>query len=126
LRLATCGFTIIDETVKGIRMKKRLAAIAAMAILVGTPMSVIALGKNEKGCLAGGAIGGLGGHLIGSGSTTNTVLGAAAGCAVGTVVADKRKKSSSRSNERSKTAHYSDRDAQARRDREYRRVNGQS
>lgn len=90
----------------------------ALVILLGTPMSVIALGKNEKGCLAGGAIGGLGGHFLGSGSTTNTVLGAAAGCAVGTVVADSRKKRDSQSNKRTKTARYSDSR------REQRRVNG--
>ena len=106
-------------------MKKALLATGAIAILLGTPMSVIALGKNEKGCLAGGAIGGLGGHFIGSGSTTNTVLGAAAGCAVGTVVADNKKKkdNAAKSRERAKTARYSD---QSRREREQRRINGQS
>jgi outer membrane lipoprotein SlyB len=104
--------------------KAKLAATAAaVAILLGTPLSVIALGKNEKGCLAGGAIGGLGGHFIGSGSTTNTVLGAAAGCAVGTVVADNRKKKTSRSQERARVARYNDRES--RREHELRRVNGQ-
>ena len=104
-------------------MQTRKAAFVAgaLVILLGTPMSVIALGKNEKGCLAGGAIGGIGAHLIGSGSTTNTVLGAAAGCAVGTVVADNRKKRYSRSQERTKSARYD-----SRRERELRRVNGNS
>ena len=109
------------------RMNTRLAAVAALAILVGTPMSVIALGKNEKGCLTGGAIGGLGGHFIGSGSTTNTLLGAAAGCAVGTVVQQKKKDDRGRENraqERAKAARYSDRQTQ--REREQRRINGQS
>jgi uncharacterized protein YcfJ len=105
-------------------MKKTLLATAAIAILLGTPMSVIALGKNEKGCLAGGAVGGLGGHFIGSGSTTNTVLGAAAGCAVGTVVAKNKKEKETKARERSKTARYSDRES--RREREQRRINGQS
>ena len=106
-------------------MKAKFASFA-IAVLVATPLSVIALGTSEKGCLAGGAIGGLGGHFIGSGSTTNTVLGAAAGCAVGTVVAKNKseKQRSAKARERAKTARYSDRDQ--RRERELRRPNAQS
>jgi uncharacterized protein YcfJ len=104
-------------------MKSKLAT-CAIAFLLAAPLAASALGKNEKGCLAGGAIGGLGGHFIGSGSTTNTVLGAAAGCAVGTVVADSKKKKDSRANENAKSARYTDREA--RRERELRRINGQS
>ena len=104
-------------------MKSKLAT-CAVALLLAVPLGASALGKNEKGCLAGGAIGGIGAHLIGSGSTTNTVLGAAAGCAVGTVVADNRKKRDSRSGERTKTARYSPRDQQ-RREQEHRRINSQ-
>ncbi len=103
-------------------MKSKLA-IGALALLLAAPLGASALGKNEKGCLAGGAIGGLGGHLLGSGSTTNTVLGAAAGCAVGTVVADNRKQKSSHRDDRVKTARY-DRD-RARRELEQRRTNAQ-
>ena len=92
-------------------VRKGLLATSAVVILLGTPLSVIALGKNEKGCLAGGAIGGLGGHFIGSGSTTNTVLGAAAGCAVGTVVAknksEKQHAAKASQRDRNKTARYS-------------------
>ena len=71
-------------------MKRALLTAGAVAILVGTPLSVIAIGKNEKGCLAGGAIGGIAGHLIGNGGTS-TVLGAAGGCAVGTLVQQNKK-----------------------------------
>lgn len=113
---------MLSETVKGSIMKSKLA-IGAIAILLAIPLGASALGKNEKGCLAGGAIGGIGGHLIGSGSTTNTVLGAAAGCAVGTVVADNRKKRDARPRQRTKTAQYAERE---RRERELRRNNGQS
>jgi len=107
-------------------MKSKLAT-CAIALLLAVPLGASALGQNEKGCLAGGAIGGIGGHLLGSGSTTNTVLGAAAGCAVGTVVADNRKQKSSHRDDRVKTARYSERDQQRRdseREREQRRVNG--
>ena len=106
-------------------MKARLVS-CAVALMMAAPISVYALGQNEKGCLAGGAIGGLGGHFIGSGSTTNTVLGAAAGCAVGTVVAKNKseKQRSASARERAKTARYNDRDH--RRERELQRVKAQS
>ena len=109
-------------------MKLKLAT-CAIALALAAPLGAHALGKNEKGCLAGGAIGGLGGHLIGSGSTTNTVLGAAAGCAVGTVVQQNRKDARGRENRaqeraRQKTARYSD--ARRVREREQRKLNGQT
>ncbi len=103
-------------------MKSKLAT-CAIALLLAAPLGASALGKNEKGCLAGGAIGGIGGHLLGSGSTTNTVLGAAAGCAVGTVVADNRKQRSSHRDDRARTARQ-DRERE-RREREQRRINAQ-
>jgi uncharacterized protein YcfJ len=95
--------------------RKLTMCIAAMA-LAAVPLSSQALGKNEKGCLVGGAAGGIGGHLIGSGSTTNTVLGAAAGCAVGTVVAKNKAKKddAARENERKRYAHNSSRDSRKR------------
>lgn len=103
-------------------MKAKLVS-CAVALMMAAPISASALGQNEKGCLAGGAIGGLGGHFIGSGSTTNTVLGAAAGCAVGTVVAkNKAEKRSASARERAKTARYNDQ----RRARELQRVKAQS
>ena len=105
-------------------MKNALLAFGAVAILLGTPLSVIAIGKNEKGCLAGGAIGGVGGHLIGS-STTATVLGAAAGCAAGTLYQKNKsdKEQQAKRSQRSKTANY---DRESKRERELKRVNAQS
>lgn len=41
---------------------------------------------SAKGCLKGAAVGGVGGHLLGN----HAVLGAAAGCAVGTHQAKKK------------------------------------
>ena len=88
---------------------RALLAAGAVAILVGTPLSVIAIGKNEKGCLAGGAIGGIGGHFLGSGN--HALIGAAAGCAVGTVVADNKKKKEARARaDEKRQAHYAPRD----------------
>jgi outer membrane lipoprotein SlyB len=110
---------LVRQAEKEITMKRFNSCVIAL-LLAAAPVSVYALGKNEKGCLVGGAVGGLGGHFIGSGSTTNTVLGAAAGCAVGTVVAknrsDKQRAASAR--ERSKSR-YAARDQR----REPRRVN---
>jgi osmotically inducible lipoprotein OsmB len=75
-------------------MKSKLAIGAISLALAAASLSAHAIGKNEKGCLAGGAIGGVAGHLLGGGSST--VLGAAGGCAVGAVVADKRKQKDNR------------------------------
>jgi osmotically inducible lipoprotein OsmB len=75
-------------------MKSKLAIGAMTLALAAASFSVHAIGKNEKGCLAGGAIGGVAGHLLGGGSST--VVGAVGGCAVGAVVADKRKQKDSR------------------------------
>ena len=94
-------------------MNAKLVSCAVALLMAAAPIGAHALGKNEKGCLAGGAIGGLGGHFIGSGSTTNTVLGAAAGCAVGTVVQQNKKDKDGRANrerERQKAARYSTRE----------------
>lgn len=91
-------------------MRTSLATCAIAIALAAAPLSAHALGKNEKGCLAGGAIGGLGGHFLGSGN--HALLGAAAGCAVGTVVAKKRAEKDSRAQaaERSKHARYTPRE----------------
>jgi outer membrane lipoprotein SlyB len=105
-------------------MKKTLLGLGAVALLLGTPLSVIAIGKNEKGCLAGGAIGGVGGHLLGN-STTTTVLGAAAGCAAGTLYQKNKteKQQNAQRAQRSKTARN---ERETKRERELKRVNGQS
>jgi NADPH:quinone reductase-like Zn-dependent oxidoreductase len=69
-------------------MKSILASCMAALALVAAPIGAHALGKNEKGCLVGGAAGGVGGKLLGD----HPILGAAAGCAVGTVVAKNKSK----------------------------------
>ena len=67
-------------------MKAKTIVVAAM--LAALPLGASAIGKNEKGCLVGGAVGGVGGHLIGG----HGLLGAAAGCGVGGLVANDQKK----------------------------------
>ena len=69
-------------------MKTRIIVLAIAAGLAIAAQDAHGIGKNEKGCLVGGAAGGVGGHLLGD----HALLGAAAGCAVGTVVADHNKK----------------------------------
>ena len=64
-------------------MNVKIASWLAALALAAAPLTGHALGKNEKGCLVGGAAGGVGGHLLGN----HALLGAAAGCAVGTYVA---------------------------------------
>ena len=73
-------------------MNAKLIRFAVAAAIAAVPMGVHAIGNNEKGCLVGGAVGGIAGHSIGSGSNQNTLLGAAAGCAVGVVVNKERVK----------------------------------
>ncbi|HZZ93306.1 MAG TPA: hypothetical protein VFE23_12150 [Usitatibacter sp.] len=63
-------------------------AFVVATLLAALPLAASAIGKNEKGCLVGGAVGGVGGHLIGG----HGVLGAAAGCGVGALVANDQKK----------------------------------
>jgi hypothetical protein len=71
-------------------MNKRLIAIPlAAAILATGPLAALALGTNEKGCLVGGAVGGLAGHTL---SGNKTLLGAAIGCGAGVLVNKERVK----------------------------------
>jgi hypothetical protein len=63
-------------------MRANWTALVAGIALAAAPLAGHALGKNEKGCLVGGAAGGVGGKLLGD----HPILGAAAGCAVGTYV----------------------------------------
>lgn len=74
--------------------------------LAALPLAGHALGKNEKGCLVGGAAGGVGGKLLGD----HPILGAAAGCAVGTYVARDRdlKDRQAERREHAKDAHRSE------------------
>ena len=73
-------------------MNSRLIRLAVVAAIAAVPMGAFALGTNEKGCLVGGAVGGVAGHTLGSGSNKNTLLGAAAGCGVGVLVNKERVK----------------------------------
>jgi hypothetical protein len=98
---------MVDRQTKEFTMKSILVSCVAAAALVVAPIGAHALGKNEKGCLVGGAAGGIGGKLLGD----HPVLGAAAGCAVGTVVAknkDKKQQSAAK-DRRSNTARNSSR-----------------
>ena len=63
-----------------IAMRKHIYALALATTLAAAPLASYALGTNEKGCLVGGAAGGLVGHTI---SGNGTLLGAAVGCGVG-------------------------------------------
>lgn len=63
-------------------MKAKLFAVALSLALASAPSFA-----TGKGCLAGAAIGGVGGHFVGH----HALLGAAAGCAVGHVVSERRR-----------------------------------
>ena len=67
-------------------MNARIIGFAAAAAVALLSPDAHALGKKEKGCLVGGAAGGIGGKVL----ADHALIGAAAGCAVGTIVADKR------------------------------------
>jgi len=69
-------------------MKSKATTIVVATLLGALPLGAAAIGKNEKGCLVGGAVGGVGGHLLGD----HALLGAAAGCGVGALVANDQKK----------------------------------
>ena len=69
-------------------MRGKMTTFMVAAVLAALPLGASAIGKNEKGCLVGGAVGGVGGHLIGG----HGLLGAAAGCGVGALVANDQKK----------------------------------
>ena len=67
-----------------------IVRLIAAAALVAAPLASHALGTNEKGCLVGGAAGGVVGHNVGSGN--NTLLGAAIGCGAGVLINKERVK----------------------------------
>lgn len=71
-------------------MSNRAIRFIAAATLAVAPFASYALGTNEKGCLVGGAAGGVVGHNVGSGN--NTLLGAALGCGAGVLVNKERVK----------------------------------
>ncbi|HET9579951.1 MAG TPA: hypothetical protein VFP44_19110 [Usitatibacter sp.] len=61
-------------------MSKHVIRLVLATALAALPLASYALGTNEKGCLVGGAAGGLIGHTI---AGNGTLLGAAVGCGVG-------------------------------------------
>jgi len=81
-------------------MKSKATTFVVAALLAALPLGASAIGKNEKGCLVGGAVGGVGGHLIGG----HGLLGAAAGCGVGALVANDQKKREGEAKRREDTA----------------------
>lgn len=72
-------------------MKSRILQFAVAAAIAAAPMGAHAIGNNEKGCLVGGAVGGIAGQAI-KGDSKSTLLGAAAGCGVGYLVNKERVK----------------------------------
>ena len=95
----------------------KIARLIAVAALVAAPLASHALGTNEKGCLVGGAAGGVVGHNVGSGN--NTLLGAAIGCGAGVLVnkervkkidAKEREKKVAERKKRERVAHQDNRD----------------
>ena len=71
-------------------MKRAFTHLAIATALAAAPLGAQALGTNEKGCLVGGAAGGVVGHNVGSGN--NTLLGAAIGCGAGVLINKQRVK----------------------------------
>jgi len=68
------------------------------AILLASCVASMAIAgqANAAGCLKGAAVGGVGGHFVGSG---HSVLGAAGGCAVGHHMASKKAKQQAQANQ---------------------------
>src|SRR5438270_6449454 len=81
-------------------MNAKAIALVVAGALAAAPLAASAIGKNEKGCLVGGAVGGVGGHLVGG----HGLLGAAAGCGVGALVANDQKKKEGEAKRREDTA----------------------
>jgi hypothetical protein len=94
-------------------MDKRIVSLAAAIALAAAPLASHALGTNEKGCLVGGAAGGLVGHTV---SGNNTLLGAAIGCGAGVLINKERVKKKDAEAEKKKQQQVA-----ARRKREERR-----
>ena len=92
-------------------MKARLITLAAAVAIAAAPLGASALGTNEKGCLVGGAAGGVVGHAV---SGNNTLLGAAIGCGAGVLINKQRVKKEDAQARRNEAENR----RQARRDRE--------
>jgi outer membrane lipoprotein SlyB len=72
-------------------MNTRIVTIATAAALALASTGAFALGNNEKGCLVGGAIGGIAGQAI-KGDSKSTLIGAGLGCGAGYLVNKERVK----------------------------------
>lgn len=72
-------------------MNSRIIRLAVAAAIAAVPMGAHAIGNNEKGCLVGGAVGGVAGQAI-KGDSKSTLLGAAVGCGAGYLVNKERVK----------------------------------
>ena len=92
-------------------MKARLITLAVATAIATLPLGASALGTNEKGCLVGGAAGGVVGHTV---SGNNTLLGAAIGCGAGVLINKQRVKKEDEQARR----HEAENRRQSRRDRE--------
>ena len=92
-------------------MKARLITLAVATAIATAPLGASALGTNEKGCLVGGAAGGVVGHAV---SGNNTLLGAAIGCGAGVLINKQRVKKEDAQARRNEAENR----RQARRDRE--------
>ena len=66
----------------------RITGLIVAAALAAAPLASHALGTNEKGCLVGGAAGGVIGHA----ASDKALLGAAIGCGAGVLVNKQRVK----------------------------------
>ena len=92
-------------------MKARVITFVAAAALAAAPLGASALGTNEKGCLVGGAAGGVIGYTV---KGNDTLLGAAIGCGAGVLINKQRVKKEDEENVRRHEAEK----RQAKRDRE--------
>src|ERR1700682_982514 len=72
-------------------MNSKLRQFAVAIAIAAVPMGASALGNNEKGCLVGGAIGGIAGQAI-KGDSKSTLIGAGLGCGAGYLVNKQRVK----------------------------------
>jgi hypothetical protein len=82
---------------------KTIIHFAAAVAIAAAPLGASALGTNEKGCLVGGAAGGLVGHAV---SGNRTLLGAAIGCGAGVLVNKQRVKKKDEEARRQKVAEH--------------------
>jgi outer membrane lipoprotein SlyB len=84
---------MLSETTMKIKFTLAFAALA---------LTLAAGQSHAAGCLKGAAVGGVGGHFVGSG---HAVLGAAGGCLVGRHMANKKAKEDAAARKNTQVAH---------------------